>query len=186
MLWKPDFEFSEFNFYIFESKSRGEENKNWFWISSLKNKNQLETFFLFWPTDLIKLKLFLSNFDFDWFVGNFILKKFSGKLLFFCQIFLTMKKMIFEWFQKWPRKTNNKITWLYDRGRNNLETGITWPFSVNLSVPKNPAQKINLYFRNSQNCVFWKKGLNKTLSGKRRWEVGSLNPVIAFHLSRTP
>ena len=55
-------------------------------------------------------------------------------------------------------------------------------------VLKTHVQKFNPYFRSkfSKSRVSWKKVWTKPFQGKRRWEVGSRNPVIAFHLSRTP
>ena len=149
MLWKRVSEISNFQILIFIFLSQNLEGEKKLisqnWISSLKNKNQLETFFLFWPTDLIKLKLFLSNFDFDWFVANFILKKSSEELFIFYN-FLTVKKSNFESFQKWLRKIplgkSRDFLMVIEITLNPKSRD----YSLKLPVSKSPAQKFHLYF----------------------------------------
>ena len=96
--------------------------------------------FRFW---LVRMKLYFE-------------KKNSGKLIFW-QNFFDDGKMIFEWFQKWPRKTNPIITWLSDRGRNNLETGITWPFSKTFSTIKFCSKILFVFSKFSKSRFFGKK-----------------------------
>ena len=150
MLWKRVSEILNFQnlIFIFLSQNlEGEKIKTDFTKLNFFSQKQkpIRNFFLFWPTDLIKLKLFLSNFDFDWFVTNFILKKNSEELFIF-SYFLAVKKSNFESFQKWLRKIPLgksrdflmvvEIT-LKPKSRD---------YSLKLPVSKSPAQKFHLYF----------------------------------------
>ena len=155
MLWKRVSEILNFQnlIFIFLSQNlEGEKIKTDFTKLNFFSQKQkpIRNFFFILTNRFDQIEIIFEQFRF-WLVrGKLYFEKNLWKTYF--SNFLTTEKRIFEWFQKWPRKSNHSITWVSDHGKNNLETEIMWLFS---SFEKS-FTKIQSVFSgwNSPNLVF--------------------------------